>query len=245
MRGMDSNPNLEAICTTDMHAGWNPDRDTGHAGTGIYCKTIQPAHVTEKAKLFVFVADTSKFYIIRSEEQESRIEEFSKTLMIYTVAVLQNAYGDSSTRAPLSAWFPHYTRGVREHRKEMTRACERLCSVSDDPLTRFIKKEMNRGDDLFFDFILNYRNYIKSGPDLVQSGICKSTRRSAFTCLLVELGFTGVMYGGDVPHMNDIGSRGTIMFDTDAAPVSVTEVEPGWRAEFRSSRLMRLAGNAA
>ena len=123
LRGLDSNPNLEAICTTDMHAGWNPDRDTGHCGTGIYCKTIPPAHVTEKARLFVFEADTSEFYTIRSEEQESRIEEFSKALMIYTVAVLQNAYGDSSTRAPLAAWCPYYTRGVREQRKEMIRAC--------------------------------------------------------------------------------------------------------------------------
>ena len=239
IRALDSNPNLEAICTTDMHAGWNPDRHTGHAGTGIYCKTIPPAHVTERARLFVFEADTSQFYSIRSEEQDSRIEDFSKTLMTYVVAVLQNSYGDSSTRAPLAAWFPHY-RDVREHRKEMIRACERLFSVSDDPLTRFIKKEIKRGDDLFFDFILNYRNYMKSGPDLFQGGICKSTRRSAFTCLLIKLGFDGVIFGGEVEYMNDKESRGMILFNTDAIPVSVHELDTQWTAEFRSTLLANL-----
>ena len=91
LRSVDSPPNLEAICTTDMHAGWNPDRHTCHAGTGIYCKTIPPVHVTEKARLFVFEVYTSQFYMIRSEDQDSRIEDFSKALMIYAVAVLQNS----------------------------------------------------------------------------------------------------------------------------------------------------------
>ena len=75
------------------------------------------------------------------------------------------------------------------------------------------------------------------GDSLKQRGINCDGRRSPFTFLLVHLGHTGLMYGGDAAFFNNRESRGVLLFDTDTPHTSIIEVDVGWKAEYRSALL--------
>ena len=227
-------PNLEAICIDDYYSGWNSERFSGHMGTGIYCLATLPP-IRERNTLYTYNVDPSSFFSVLSLDHENLIEEFSQELLRYVVSTLHQLYGDRAVRAPLHAWYEHYN--GPEYKEELLSICDRYCSRFDDILSRFLRSQLSDRDDFLFDFIRSYSNYIKTGDSLTQRGINCDGRRSPFTFLLVHLGHTGLMYGGDVAFYNNRESRGVVLFDTDTPPTSVMEVDVGWKAEYRASIL--------
>ena len=63
-------------------------------------------------------------------------------------------------------------------------------------------------------FHREYKSYIKNCPSIEQGGICDG-RSSPFTFLLTRLGYTDLLYEGDVAFYNNRERRGGILFDVD------------------------------
>ena len=162
----------------------------------------------KKSTLYTYNVDPSSFFSVLSLDHENLIEEFSQELLRYVVSTLHQLYGDRAVRAPLHAWYEHYN--GPEYKEELLSICDRYCSRFDDILSRFLRSQLSDRDDFLFDFIRNYSNYIKTGDSLKQRGINCDGRRSPFTFLLVHLGHTGLMYGGDVAFYNNRESRGVV-----------------------------------
>ena len=227
-------PNLEAICVDAYYSGWNPERFSGHMGTGIYCFATLPP-IREKSTLYMYEVDPSSFFRAVSQDHEMILEEFSKELLRYVVSTLHQLYGDRVVTAPLHSWYTHYN--GPEYKAELLAICDRYCSRFDDTLSRFLRSQLSDRDAFLFDFIRNYSNYIKTGEPLKQRRICDG-RRSPFTFLLIRRGHTGLIYGDGVEFFNNQESRGVILFDTEVKPISVTDVDVGWKATYRAALLL-------
>jgi hypothetical protein len=230
-------PNLEAICETSMHDGWNPERFSGHMGTGLYCTATQPA-IRETAFLMVFEAEDVPFFHVTSTLHEALLEEFSKALMRFCVSSFSKHYGSRSRRAPLAGWYEQYMHGEEEDFTSLlVDVCRRLATTTDDALARYLKLALREGRaDFMTGFLLKYSNYIRSGASLRQRA-CDNGRQTPFTRLLLELGFGGVSYTGDVRFWSTRETRGVVLFDVASKPTSAALVEPGWEASSRASLL--------
>ena len=227
-------PNYEAVCVDSMYRGWNPGRSSGAFGTGLYC-TLLPPRIHQPARLLVYEVE-ARFYQVTSLKHEMALGEFIGALTRFVVSSLHRLY-TSAKRAPLAAWFDHYSLAdFQEYKRDLVAAIEELCSVTD-PLTRHLKSALRDRDDLLFDFVVRYCDVINDGPHFDSEG-CDG-RRSPFTALLVQLGYDGLMYEGDAAFLNNRESHGVVLFDIALTPLSESAVDPSWTASYRASLLQR------
>ena len=230
VRSLRGQPNYEAICTNDYYRGWNDSRSSGALGTGVYCR-ISPPVITEPARLYVYEIDTTHFFRVTSVTHEHILSDVSKSLMRFVVASLRALYRNAS-KGPLRAWYDHCDGTVEEYTADLCALSNRL-AVYDDALSRFLGEATKDRDWFLFDYIRSYTGYVRRGASLSD---CDG-RRTPFTFLLIQLGCAGVMYGGDASFLNDRESHGVVVFDTDAEPLSITNVDPGWVSSYRSALL--------
>jgi hypothetical protein len=220
-------PNYEAICVDRMYQGWNPGRDSGLFGTGLYC-TLTPPRIREPATLYVYEVDATLYKVV-SLDHERTLGEFVKALTRFVVSSLHRLY-TTAKRAPLVAWYEHYSAAdYMEYKRELVEAIEALPCASD-PLTKHLRAALRDREDLLFDFVCRYAEVVK-GPSIEPR--CDS-RPSPFTTLLTSLGYEGLMYEGDASFLNNRESHGVVLFDTTLPPVS----EVSWTAEYRVSLLL-------
>ena len=229
VRSGTGEPNYEAICVESMYQGWNPGRDSGLFGTGLYCTLIPPS-IREPAKLYVYEVEAHMYKVV-SLDHERTLGEFVKVLTRFVVSSLNRLY-TTAKKAPLVAWYEHYsTADFMEYKRELVEAIEALSPCASDPLTKHLKAALRNREDLLFDFVCRYAEVVK-GPSIEPR--CDS-RPSPFTTLLMSLGYEGLMYEGDASFLNNRESHGVVLFDTALTPVSVSEVS--WTAEYRASLL--------
>ena len=229
VRSVSGTPNLEGICTDSYYSGWNPERSSGSLGTGLYCYA-SPPQITKHARLYVYEIDVTKFFRVQSIAHEGVLTRLSKTLMNFVVASLRATYG-TAKQAPLRAWYDHCDETVDQ--KELIAISEELAAF-DDTLSRFLKDAAKDSDWYLFDFVTSYARYVREGASLTT--LCES-RQTPLTFLLIQLGYTGLLYDGDAGFLNDRTSHGVVLFDTDAVPLSMTNVDPGWVSSYRSALL--------
>ena len=103
MRGLHMRPNLEAIHLTAPHAGWNPDRDTGALGTGIYATQDRQQVDDESALEHEYALDPSRMLIL-NDAQANAMETFARALMHMVIVTTELHY--SMLKSPAARHLP-------------------------------------------------------------------------------------------------------------------------------------------
>jgi len=179
-------------------------------------------------------------YVVHSTRLTDALEELAKSMMRYAVL----SYQSMATQSPLAAWEERYEEtSLAAEEGEVRDAARRVCEESDNRLSRYLRTELEGEGGFLRGLLRSYAQHLREGPSLQQRDMsnCGASpdgyRKSPLTWLMTtQVGYSGLMFGGDVSHMNNTSSFGVIVYDYENCPHTREEVTP-WPAEMRSSLL--------
>lgn len=199
--------NFEVVDGADVHFS---TRGTGWYGSGAYCtsKVMRDEDLIQDYPILKSAKIPSKMLVIRTNAELDSIVEASK--LMHECAVLYHNKGK------------RYQHKMNEVKEALNEVEEALRSVQQQvPALKTTTDSVIRNPKVFFD---TYDQYLKQNTVDFDKGLEKHRlngneaerpKRSAWTFMLLEHKWDGVMFDGDLKFLNDDWSHGIVLFDVN------------------------------
>lgn len=172
-------------------------RSSGWYGTGVYCRLLNHRPKPNQM-LYRAVFDPSNMIHIASSGAETSQMEAIETL---SKAMYAAAFADPQT-------------DPKDSLKKLTKAKQAVARAYKGERMARILDEL--GD--VRPFLREYKEYFRKEGHPYDEGLERNfyperRKRSPFTYLLMKNGVDGVMFSGDLSHMNNSERQGVVLFD--------------------------------